>query len=114
MHAVTESFANMVKDGNLVDYAINTGKIDLGKNSSKPKRVNFPKKKEGETQALYQQSQPNQFREYASYQNHSNYQPHYSASSNQASTMIPHFTSPNNQAPAIKARPPLPNSQLGV
>ena len=54
MHATTRSFANMVKAENLVDHAIKNGKIDLGKSSSKPKRSNFPKKKEGKTQALYQ------------------------------------------------------------
>ena len=53
MHATTGSFANMVKVGNLVDHAIKNGKIDLGESSSKPKRGNFPKKKEGETQAIY-------------------------------------------------------------
>ena len=59
MHAATESFANMVKAENLVDHTIKNGKIDLGESSSKPKRGNFPRKKEGKTQALYQQSQPN-------------------------------------------------------
>ena len=54
MHAATRSFANMVKAGNLVDHAIKNGKIDLGESSSKPKRLNFPRKKEGKTQALYQ------------------------------------------------------------
>ena len=111
MHATTGSFASMVKAGNLVDQVIKNDKIDLGKSSSKPKRGNFPKKKEGETQALYQQSQPNQSRGYALYQNHSNYQPYYLASSNQTSTMAPHFTSPNTQTHAIQTRPPLSNSQ---
>ena len=73
MHVATESFANMDKAGNLVDHGIKNGKIDLGESSSKPKTVNFPKKKKGETQALYQQSQPNQSKGYASYQNYSNY-----------------------------------------
>ena len=54
MHAATGSFANMVKAENLVDHAIKNGKIDLGESSSKPKRVIFPRKEEGETQALYQ------------------------------------------------------------
>ena len=45
------------------------------------------------------------------YQNHSNYQPYYSASSNQASTMTPHFTFPNNQTLVIQARPLFPNNQ---
>ena len=54
MHATTGSFASMVKAGNLVDQVIKNDKIDLGKSSSKPKRVNFPRKKEGKTQALYQ------------------------------------------------------------
>ena len=54
MHAATGSFANMVKDGNLVDHAIKNGKIDLGESSSEPKRGNFPKKKKDETQSLYQ------------------------------------------------------------
>ena len=112
MPTTTESFVNMVKIGNLIDHAIKNGRIDIGENSSKLKRGNFPRKNEGETQALYQQSQPNQSRGYASYQNHSNYQPYYLTSSNQTSTVAPHFTSPNNQIPAIQARPPLPNSQL--
>ena len=60
---------------------------------------------------MYQQNPPNQSRGYASYQNHSNYQPYYLASSNQTSTMAPHFTSPNNQAPTIQTRPPFSNSQ---
>ena len=111
MYTATESFANIIKAGNVIDHAIKNGKIDLRKSSSKPKRGSFPKKKEGETQALYQQNPPNQSRRYVSYQNHSNYQPYYSASSNQASTMAPHFTSPNNQTPTIQARQPVPNSQ---
>ena len=73
MHAVIESFANMIKVENLVDHAIKNDKIDLGESSSKPRRENLPKKKKGETQALYQQNQPNQSRGYTSYQNHSNY-----------------------------------------
>ena len=64
MHTVTGSFANIIKAGNLVDHAIKNGKIDLRESSSKPTRINFPKKKEGETQALYQQSQPNQSKGY--------------------------------------------------
>ena len=101
MHTATRSFANMVKAENLVDHAIKNDKIDLGESSSKPKMGNFPKKKKGEIQALYQQSQPNQSRGYASYQNHSNYQPYYSTSSNQASTMAPHFISSNNPTSVI-------------
>ena len=76
MPTATESFANMIKVGNLVDHAIKNGRIDVGESSSKPKRGSFAKKKEGETQALYQQNQPNQSRRYTSNQNHSNYQPH--------------------------------------
>ena len=49
MHAATGSFANMVKTGNLVDHAIKNDKIDLRESSSKPRRGNLPKKKEGET-----------------------------------------------------------------
>ena len=41
----TRSFANMVKAGNLIDYAIKNGRIDTQKNSSKPKRGNFSRKK---------------------------------------------------------------------
>ena len=67
MHAATRSFVNMVKAGNLVDHAIKNCKIDLGENSSKPKGSSFPKKKEGETQALYQQNPPNQSRRYTLY-----------------------------------------------
>ena len=94
MPTATGSFANMVKAGNLIDHAIKNGRIDTGKSSSKPKRGNFPRKKEREAQALNQQNQPNQSREYTSYQNHTNYQPYYSTSSNQTSTMAPHYTSP--------------------
>ena len=54
------SFANMVKAGNLIDHAIKNGRIDIGESSSTPQRGNFPKKKEGETQVIYQQNQPNQ------------------------------------------------------
>ena len=97
----------MVKAGNLVHHAIKNGKIDLGESSSKPKRSNFPRKKEGETQAFYQQNQPNQFKGYGLYQNHSNYQPYYLTLSNQTSTMAPHFTSPNNQTPTVQIRSPL-------
>ena len=70
MPTTTGSFANMVKTGNLIDHAIKNGKIDTGESSFKPRKGNFPKKKEGETQALYQQNQPNQSRGYTSYQNH--------------------------------------------
>ena len=111
MYEATGSFANMIKAGNVIDHAIKNGKIDLGESSFKPKMGSLPKKKEGETQALYQQNPFNQSRGYASYQNRSNYQPYYSASSNQVSTMAPHFTSPNNQAPVIQTRQPVPNSQ---
>ena len=48
------SFANMVKAGNLIDHAIKNGRIDTKKSSSKPKKGNFPRKKEGETQTVYQ------------------------------------------------------------
>ena len=113
MHAATKSFANMVKAGNLVDHAIKNCKIDLGESSSKPKRSNFSRKKEGETQALYQQNSPNQSKRYTSYQNHLNYQPYYSASSNQTFTMVPHYTSPNNQTQAAQARLSTLNNQPG-
>ena len=109
MPTATGSFANMVKAGNLIDHAIKNGRIDTEESNSKPKRGNFSKKK-GETQALYQQNQPNQSREYTSYQNHSNYQPYYSASSNQTSTAVLHYTSPNNQIQALQARLSIPNS----
>ena len=57
MPRATGSFANMVKTGNLIDHAIKNGRIDIGESSSKPKKGNFlKKKKEGETQALYQQN----------------------------------------------------------
>ena len=58
MPTATESFANMVKASNLIDHAIKNGRIDTGESSSKLKRGNFLKKKEGETQALYQQNNP--------------------------------------------------------
>ena len=50
------SFANMVKVGNLIDHEIKNGKIDTRKSSSKLRRGNFQRKKEGEAQALYQQN----------------------------------------------------------
>ena len=53
MPTATRNFANMVKARNLIDYAIKNGRIDVGEGSSKPKRVCFAKKKEGEAQALY-------------------------------------------------------------
>ena len=56
MPITTGSFANMIKLGNLVDHAIKNGKINMGESSSKPKKGSFAKKKEGETQALYQQN----------------------------------------------------------
>ena len=111
MPTATGSFANMVKVGNLIDNAIKNGRIDIGESSSRPKRGNFSKKKEGETQALYQQNQPNQSQRYTSYQNHSNYQPYYLASSNQISTMVPYCTSLNNQTQAIQTRLSVPNNQ---
>ena len=69
MPMATGSFANMVKAGNLIDHAIKNGRIDTQKSSFRPKRSNFLKKKKGETQALYQQNQPNQSQRYISYQN---------------------------------------------
>ena len=48
MPTATGSFANMIKVGNLVDHAFKNGMIDIGESSSKPKRGNFSKKKEGE------------------------------------------------------------------
>ena len=53
MPTTTESFANMVKAGNLIDHTIKNGRIDTEESSSKPKRGNFPRKKEGEAQTLY-------------------------------------------------------------
>ena len=68
------SFADMIMADNLVDHAIKNGKIDVGESSSKSKgKGNFPRKKEVEIKALFQGYQPNQFRGYTSYQNHSNY-----------------------------------------
>ena len=50
----TRNFADMIMAGNLVDHAIKNGKIDVKESSSKSKRkANFPRKKEGETQALF-------------------------------------------------------------
>ena len=49
MPTAMESFANMVKACNLIDHTIKNGRIDTEKSSSKPKRGNFMKKKEGET-----------------------------------------------------------------
>ena len=53
MPTVMESSTNMVKTDDLIDHVIKNGMIDTGESSSKPKRGNFSKKKEGETQALY-------------------------------------------------------------
>ena len=53
------SFANMIKVGILVDHVIKNSRIDVGESSSRLKKGSFIKKKEGETQALYQQNQPN-------------------------------------------------------
>ena len=64
------SFANMIKAGNLIDHAIKNSRIDTGESSSKTKRGNFPRKKKGESQAVYQQNKPNQSKRYISYQNH--------------------------------------------
>ena len=111
MPTATGNFANMVKAGNLIDHAIKNDKIDNQKSNSKPKKGNFLKKKEGETQTIYQQSQPNQPKEYTSYQNHSNYQPHYSASSNQMANVVLQYTPPNNQTQAVQTRLSVPNSQ---
>ena len=49
MPITTGSFANMVKAGNLIDHTIKNDRIDTGESSFKPKRSNFPRKKEGET-----------------------------------------------------------------
>ena len=57
MPTETGSFANMIKVGNLINHSIKNDRIDIGESSSKPKKGNFPKKKEGEAQALYQQNQ---------------------------------------------------------
>ena len=57
--SATRSFADMIMAGNLVDHAIKNGKTDVGESSSKSKeRGNFPRKKECETQALFQGNQP--------------------------------------------------------
>ena len=53
MYAVTGSFANMIKVGNVIDHAIKNAKINLRESSSKPKRGSLPKKKKGETHAVY-------------------------------------------------------------
>ena len=100
----------MVIVSNLIDHAIKNGKIDTSESSSKPKRGNFPRKIEGETQAVYQQNLPNQSKGYTSYQNHTNYQPYYLASSNQTSIMAPHYTSPN-QTQAVQTHQPTPHGQ---
>ena len=67
MPITTGSFANMVKAGNLIDNAIKNGMIDIGESGSKPKKRQLFEKKEGETQAVYQQNEPNQSRGYTSY-----------------------------------------------
>ena len=105
------SFTNMVKGSNLIGHAIKNDRIDIGESSSKPKKGNFSKKKEGETQALYKQNQPNQSQGYTLYQNNSNYQLYYSTSSNQTSIVVPHYTSPNNKTQAVQTRLSVPNTQ---
>ena len=45
MPIAIESFANMVKAGNLIDYAIKNDKIDTGESDFRPKKGNFSKKK---------------------------------------------------------------------
>ena len=53
-------FADMIMVGNIVDHAIKNGKIDVGESSSISKgKGNFPRKKKGEAQALFQGYQPN-------------------------------------------------------
>ena len=49
MPTTTGSFANMIKEGNLVDHAIKNGRIDMGESSSRSKKGSFTKKKECET-----------------------------------------------------------------
>ena len=102
----------MVKVGKLIDHAIKNGRIDIQESSSRPKKGNFPKKKKGETQAIYQQNQPNQSWGYTSYQNHSNYQPYYSTSTNQTSIVVPYYTSSNNQTQSVQISLSNPNSQV--
>ena len=87
----------MIMAGNLVAHALKNGKIEADENSTKPNRGNFAKKKEGETQALFQGNQPNQSRGYTPYQTHSNYQPHYPSSNNQSSSIQAYYQ-PNNQS----------------
>ena len=53
--SATKSFADMIMASNLVNHAIKNGKIDVGESSSKSKgKSNFSRKKEGETQTLFQ------------------------------------------------------------
>ena len=101
----------MVKAGNLIDHVIKNGRIDVEESSSKSKRKgNFPRKKEGETQALFQGYQPNHSQGYTSYQNHSNYQPYYSTSSNQTLTVLPHYTPSSNQTTPIQTHLSTPSN----
>ena len=103
MPTATGSFSSMVKVGNLIDHVIKNDRIDVGEKNSKSKgKGSFPRKKKGETQAFFQGYQANQSQGYTSYQNHSNYQYHYSASSNQTSMVIPHYTPSNNQTTPIQ------------
>ena len=57
--SVMRNFVDMIMDGNLVDHVVKNNKIEAGESSTKPKRSNFMKKKKGETQALFQENQPN-------------------------------------------------------
>ena len=94
--------------GNLVDHTIKNKKIEVGESSTKPKKDNFVKKNEGETQALFQGNQPNQSRGYTPYKTHSNYQPNYPSSNNQASFTQAYYP-PNNQSNNLKnSRGPRP------
>ena len=49
----TRNFVDMIMASNLVDHAIKNNKIEADESSTKPKRGNFVKKKEDETQALF-------------------------------------------------------------
>ena len=85
----------MIVASNLVDHAIKNSKIKAGESSTKPKRGNFAKKKEGETQALFQGNQSHQSQGYTPYQTHSNYQSHYPSSNNPSSSTQAYYPPKN-------------------
>ena len=91
--SATRDFSDMIVAGELVDHAIKHGKIDIHEGNGS-KKGSSSRRKEGETQALFQE---NQSQSYVPYQTQPNYQPRYSSSTNPSSTMQT-YNPPNNQS----------------